>query len=203
MPHDLVVVQQILGRAREHLLGSVPSDQFGELQVDQRARLAAIAARGVRSAFQPRNPESGMNETIAILGGTGVYARHLVPRLAARGYRVRALVRRPEAAGVARSCGAEVRVADIFDADSLEAALVGCAVGTSPASPALPSLPMAVASASRRSASGTPAPARRSPGRRPTPTIEPASPADLTVQPRRVDSIPRRDGSIRTPRRGR
>jgi nucleoside-diphosphate-sugar epimerase len=70
-----------------------------------------------------------MKETIAILGGTGVYARHLVPRLAAEGYQVRALVRRPEAAGLARSCGADVRRADTFDEDSLAAALAGCVMG--------------------------------------------------------------------------
>ena len=70
-----------------------------------------------------------MTETIAILGATGVYARHLIPRLAARGYRARALVRRPEAAAVARSCGAEIRVADMFDGDALADALAGCSVG--------------------------------------------------------------------------
>jgi nucleoside-diphosphate-sugar epimerase len=66
-------------------------------------------------------------ETIAVLGGSGVYARHLIPRLAAGGYNVRALVRRPEAAGVARGCGADVRIADIFEAEALRASLEGCA----------------------------------------------------------------------------
>jgi len=66
---------------------------------------------------------------IAVLGGTGVYARHLIPRLVAAGYRVRALVRRPEAASVAVACGADVRIADIFDQASLCAALEGCDVG--------------------------------------------------------------------------
>jgi nucleoside-diphosphate-sugar epimerase len=68
-------------------------------------------------------------KTVAVLGGNGVYARHLIPRLIGAGYAVRALVRRPEAAGLARACGAEVRVADIFDEASLRAALVGCLVG--------------------------------------------------------------------------
>jgi nucleoside-diphosphate-sugar epimerase len=68
-------------------------------------------------------------ETLAILGANGVYGRHLIPRLVADGYRVRALVRRPEAAGVARACGAEIRVADIFDEDGLAGALAGCLVG--------------------------------------------------------------------------
>ena len=65
-------------------------------------------------------------ETIAVLGANGVYGRHLVPRLAARRYRVRALVRRPGAAGAARACGAEIHTADIFNGASLAAALAGC-----------------------------------------------------------------------------
>lgn len=67
-------------------------------------------------------------ECIAILGATGVYGRHLLPRLAAAGYRLRALVRRPETATMAHACGAEVRAADIFDAASLRAGLDGCDV---------------------------------------------------------------------------
>ena len=68
-------------------------------------------------------------ETIAILGANGVYGRWLTPRLIAAGYAVRALVRRPEAAGVAAACGAEVRIADIFDEASLVAGLDGCDTG--------------------------------------------------------------------------
>jgi hypothetical protein len=49
------------------------------------------------------------------LGATGVYGRHLVPRLAAAGHRVCALMRRPEAAAVAGTWGAELAQADIFD----------------------------------------------------------------------------------------
>lgn len=67
-----------------------------------------------------------MKTTVGILGANGVYGRHLVPRLVAAGYNVRALVRRVGAAGVARGCGADVYIADIFDADSLLAALNGC-----------------------------------------------------------------------------
>lgn len=63
---------------------------------------------------------------VAILGASGVYGRHLIPRLTAAGHEVRALVRRPEAAGAARGCGAEVRIADIFDEDGLLAGLAGC-----------------------------------------------------------------------------
>jgi nucleoside-diphosphate-sugar epimerase len=69
-----------------------------------------------------------MKDTVAILGASGVYGRHLTPRLVEAGYAVRALVRRVEAAGVARGCGAEVRIADIFDADSLRQGLEGCDV---------------------------------------------------------------------------
>jgi nucleoside-diphosphate-sugar epimerase len=67
--------------------------------------------------------------TVGILGANGVYARWLMPRLATAGLNVRALVRRPEAAGVARACGADVRTADIFDEPSMRAALEGCDVG--------------------------------------------------------------------------
>lgn len=63
---------------------------------------------------------------LAILGANGVYGRHLVPRLAAAGHELVAVVRRLEAAAVARACGAEARVADIFDGDSLRRALDGC-----------------------------------------------------------------------------
>jgi nucleoside-diphosphate-sugar epimerase len=65
---------------------------------------------------------------IAVLGATGVYGRHLLPRLIAAGYQVRALARRPEAAAQAAVCGAEVAAADIFDEASLRAGLAGCDV---------------------------------------------------------------------------
>ena len=68
-------------------------------------------------------------QTIAVLGANGVYARWLLPRLVADGHNVRALVRRPEAAGVARACGADIRAADIFDEASLIAGLKGCDIG--------------------------------------------------------------------------
>lgn len=73
--------------------------------------------------------EPNVQETIAVLGANGVYGRHLIPRLSACGYRIRALVRRPDAAGFARVLGAEIHAADIFDGDSLSAALAGCEVG--------------------------------------------------------------------------
>ena len=67
-----------------------------------------------------------MSACIAVLGATGVYGRHLVPRLTAAGHRVRALVRRPDKAAIAAACGAEVATADIFDEASLRTGLVGC-----------------------------------------------------------------------------
>jgi nucleoside-diphosphate-sugar epimerase len=72
---------------------------------------------------------TGPTLTVAVLGATGVYGRHLLPRLAARGHRVRALVRRPEAALAAAACGTDVRAADVFDEASLRAGLAGCDVG--------------------------------------------------------------------------
>ena len=63
---------------------------------------------------------------IGILGASGVYGRHLVPRLVARGHRVRALVRRPEAAGSLAACGAELHRADIFEPATMQAGLAGC-----------------------------------------------------------------------------
>ncbi|HEU0185692.1 MAG TPA: NAD(P)-dependent oxidoreductase [Blastocatellia bacterium] len=67
-----------------------------------------------------------MSVRIGILGATGVYGRHLIPRLTAAGYGVRALVRKPDAALAAAACGAELARADIFDEASLRAALAGC-----------------------------------------------------------------------------
>lgn len=67
-----------------------------------------------------------MDTRIAVLGATGVYGRHLVPRLTAAGYRVRALVRNPAAATIAAACGAELAAVDIFNEESLRAGLVGC-----------------------------------------------------------------------------
>lgn len=69
-----------------------------------------------------------MNTRIAVLGATGVYGRHLLPRLIAAGYEVRALVRKPETAGLAATCGAEIAAADIFDEASLRAGLAGCEI---------------------------------------------------------------------------
>lgn len=66
-----------------------------------------------------------MKPVVAVLGASGVYARHLLPRLTQECDAI-AIVRRPEAAGLARACGATIRTADIFDAGSMTAALEGC-----------------------------------------------------------------------------
>jgi nucleoside-diphosphate-sugar epimerase len=63
---------------------------------------------------------------IAVLGATGVFGRHLLPRLAAAGHQVRALVRDPSSAAWAAASGSEIRRADIFDEPSLVAGLAGC-----------------------------------------------------------------------------
>lgn len=65
-------------------------------------------------------------ELVAVIGATGVYGRHLIPRLLSAGHNVRALVRDPGKAMVFRATGAEVAAADIFDAASLRAGLIGC-----------------------------------------------------------------------------
>jgi nucleoside-diphosphate-sugar epimerase len=71
--------------------------------------------------------ETRMNSlTVAVLGATGVYGRHLVPRLIEAGFSVRALVRTPASATASAASGAEVRAADIFDPASLRAGLEGC-----------------------------------------------------------------------------
>jgi nucleoside-diphosphate-sugar epimerase len=71
---------------------------------------------------------NGANIRVAVLGASGVYGRHLVPRLCAEGYRVCALVRSPERASAAAACGAEVCAADVFDEASLRKGLAGCDV---------------------------------------------------------------------------
>src|SRR5262245_2884007 len=80
----------------------------------------------VQRTLRCASEDPRMTTSIAILGASGVCGRHLLPRLAARGDRVRALVRRPETAAIAAACGAEIRAADIFDEASLIAGLEGC-----------------------------------------------------------------------------
>lgn len=66
------------------------------------------------------------SKIVAVLGATGVYGRHLVPRLILAGYQVRALVRDPTRATGYAAAGADVRTADIFDIASLRMGLNGC-----------------------------------------------------------------------------
>ncbi len=67
-----------------------------------------------------------MSLSIAVLGASGVYGRHLVPRLISRGHRVRALVRRPDRSRALAQAGADVRAADIFDVETLRSGFAGC-----------------------------------------------------------------------------
>ncbi|MDF1854323.1 NAD(P)-dependent oxidoreductase [Pseudooceanicola sp.] len=62
---------------------------------------------------------------IAILGATGVFARHLLPRLAADGHELIAIARDPNRATTAQALGIEQRAGDIFDETSLTEALAG------------------------------------------------------------------------------
>lgn len=71
---------------------------------------------------------TNLNFRVALLGATGVYGRHLLPRLVHAGCHVRALVRDPATASVATACGAELVKADIFDEASLRAGLSDCDV---------------------------------------------------------------------------
>ena len=108
-----------------------PFAKYSDVLLRKRNKYEAIGrrdARANRSAFRLRKRSDSV-QTIAVLGANGVYARWLLPRLVADGHNVRALVRRPEAAGVARACGADIRAADIFDEASLIAGLKGCEIG--------------------------------------------------------------------------
>jgi len=70
--------------------------------------------------------ETSMSETILAIGASGPNAGMVVPELARRGVRVRALIRKPEKAEAVRRAGAaEVAIGDLTDRDSIEAALKG------------------------------------------------------------------------------
>lgn len=62
---------------------------------------------------------------ILVTGATGRLGQLLVPRLLARGARVRALTRHPARANDLRAQGAETAVGDFDDGDSLRRALKG------------------------------------------------------------------------------
>lgn len=59
---------------------------------------------------------------VAVTGATGFIGTHLVPLLASRGWKVRAVVRRPQ---VETPPGVEIRKADLLDPSSLPAAFEG------------------------------------------------------------------------------
>jgi uncharacterized protein YbjT (DUF2867 family) len=63
-------------------------------------------------------------KTIAVVGATGRQGRQVVRHLLQGGWRVRALTRKPESkrALELKAAGAEIRIADLDDPASLEAA---------------------------------------------------------------------------------
>ena len=61
-----------------------------------------------------------------VTGATGLVGSHIVERLLADGWKVRALTRDPSAAGWLGEKGVECRVGDILDASSLKNASTGC-----------------------------------------------------------------------------
>jgi len=63
---------------------------------------------------------------IAVIGATGVLARHLIPRLVERGHAVRGSARTGEGEALVARLGAEPVRADILDRASLDAAVTGC-----------------------------------------------------------------------------
>jgi nucleoside-diphosphate-sugar epimerase len=66
-------------------------------------------------------------DLVALTGGTGFVGSHAVDALLAAGYRVRALVRRPESPGWLKGTGAEIVPGDVRDVASLTALVEGAA----------------------------------------------------------------------------
>jgi nucleoside-diphosphate-sugar epimerase len=62
---------------------------------------------------------------VFVIGSTGVLGREAVPRLLAAGHKVTGLARNADRARAVEELGAEAVVGDLFDADSLAAALTG------------------------------------------------------------------------------
>jgi nucleoside-diphosphate-sugar epimerase len=66
-------------------------------------------------------------DLVALTGGSGFVGSHAVDALLAAGYRVRALVRRPESPGWLKGTGAEIVPGDVRDVASLQALVEGAA----------------------------------------------------------------------------
>src|SRR5918911_2813961 len=66
------------------------------------------------------------NEKILVVGATGRVGGAAVKGLLEAGFRVRALVRRPQRGEPLRALGAEVAVGDVSDPDTLGPAVQGC-----------------------------------------------------------------------------
>src|SRR5512138_920504 len=62
---------------------------------------------------------------VLVIGSTGVLGREAVPLLLAAGHEVTGLARTEQRAGAVRALGIEPVVADVFDGDSVAAALRG------------------------------------------------------------------------------
>lgn len=67
-----------------------------------------------------------MGDRVLVTGGAGVVGSAVLRRLRTEGLRVRALVRRPEAAATVAAQGAEPFLGDILDAAALNRAAAGC-----------------------------------------------------------------------------
>ena len=64
-------------------------------------------------------------DLVALTGGTGFVGSHVVDALLAAGYRVRALVRRPESPGWLKGTGVEIVKGDVRKPESLDALVAG------------------------------------------------------------------------------
>lgn len=75
------------------------------------------------AGFAPVAPAGKPN--VVVVGASGYIGTNLVPELAARGYRVRAVARSREVLAARRWPGVELAQADVLDAQALAAALAG------------------------------------------------------------------------------
>src|SRR3989442_13857007 len=77
---------------------------------------------------------------VFVAGATGVVGRRIVQQLVGRGHEVVALARGPEKEGLVRRLGGKPARGELFDADSLASAMVGCDVAIRAAT-AIPTKP--------------------------------------------------------------